>query len=629
MNMTIAEVLWATGGTSLHPRSLAPTAATQRIRHVALDSRQVQPGSLFVALPGERVDGHDFVEAAFAAGAAVALVAAERWVGGPSPGVVIAVADTVVALQQLACVHRSRQPATRLVITGSNGKTTLRHILATVLAERWATYEPESNLNSDVGLPLAMEVVEAGFSCIGVDVSESRVAQANEGKSYIIDISDEQLGKAVSNGLYRATTDYAEVAKADAISICVPTPLRKTRSYGHRRRHVMEVALPAKSPPPSFSPSPPPSVLGEAEQGEEMPGPPLEKGDVVRVRPGAALPPTDVLQRVAQVPSLGCRDGQIPVAPLGHRSLCCRGGEKRTAPLRKKILQRITKNLKMKKINLKNILKKTFKKKQPNKKKTNLKKVKYLKNSSKYKNIPKKNKSKKKDKKNLKQTKKKGIIKTNTLEKTVIKNDILRISKNNEQKPEIKKVKKQETEKREYKIKDYVVYPKHGVGQITEFKKINIGGIDVETYILKFEKDKANGMVPVNKQSHLRPLATINQVNKCISILKGKPKIKRSMWSRRAQEYEAKISSGKIYDLAEVVRDLNKGDDLMIDQSYSERQLFEKAYDRLLTEFQIVMGTNLDDTQKKLDKALKRNLEKQIPKVEQKSQPQQLAEISE
>ena len=90
------------------------------------------------------------------------------------------------------------------------------------------------------------------------------------------------------------------------------------------------------------------------------------------------------------------------------------------------------------------------------------------------------------------------------------------------------------------------------------------------------------------------------------------------MWSRRAQEYEAKISSGKIYDLAEVVRDLNKGDDIMIDQSYSERQLFEKAYDRLLTEFQIVMGSNLEDAQKKLDKALKRNLEKQIQKVEEK-----------
>ena len=150
-----------------------------------------------------------------------------------------------------------------------------------------------------------------------------------------------------------------------------------------------------------------------------------------------------------------------------------------------------------------------------------------------------------------------------------LKVDNLRISKTNEVKPEIKKVKKQETEKRGFKIKDYVVYPKHGVGQITEFKKINIGGIDVETYVIKFEKDKANGMVPVNKQSHLRPLATINQVNKCISILKSKPKIKRSMWSRRAQEYEAKISSGKIYELAEVVRDLNKGDDLMVDQSLS------------------------------------------------------------
>ena len=122
-------------------------------------------------------------------------------------------------------------------------------------------------------------------------------------------------------------------------------------------------------------------------------------------------------------------------------------------------------------------------------------------------------------------------------------------------------------------------------------------------------------MVPINKQSHLRPLATINQVNKCVAILKSKPKIKRSMWSRRAQEYEAKISSGKIYDLTEVVRDLNKGDDLMIDQSYSERQLFEKAYDRLLTEFQIVIGASLEDAQKKIDKALKRNLEAQKPQA--------------
>ena len=198
------------------------------------------------------------------------------------------------------------------------------------------------------------------------------------------------------------------------------------------------------------------------------------------------------------------------------------------------------------------------------------------------------------------------------------KQENLRVAKSTDQKPEIKKIKVQPSEKKEYKIKDYVVYPKHGVGQITEFKKINIGGIDVETYVLKFEKDKANGMVPVNKQSNLRPLATVNQVNKCISILKSKPKIKRSMWSRRAQEYEAKISSGKIYDLAEVVRDLNKGDDLMVDQSYSERQLFEKAYERILTEFQIILDLSLEDTQKKLDKALKRNLDTQSTKNIQK-----------
>ena len=274
----------------------------------------------------------------------------------------------------------------------------------------------------------------------------------------------------------------------------------------------------------------------------------------------------------------------------------------------------------MKKTSTTNILAKIFKK-TPEKKVKKKTKAKVVKKSTPpkakvvKKNIPvKKTKATKvtatKIKKNLKTVSKKAAP-----EKVEIKTDNLRISKSNEVKPEIKKVKKQETEKREYKVKDYVVYPKHGVGQITEFKKINIGGIDVETYVLKFEKDKANGMVPVNKQSHLRPLATINQVNKCISILKSKPKIKRSMWSRRAQEYEAKISSGKIYELAEVVRDLNKGDDLMVDQSYSERQLFEKAYERILSEFQIVIGVSLEDTQKKLDKALKRNLEGQAKAI--------------
>ena len=277
----------------------------------------------------------------------------------------------------------------------------------------------------------------------------------------------------------------------------------------------------------------------------------------------------------------------------------------------------------MKKINLKNILKKTFKSKKIKKKS----KVKTDKKKISNKKIKIVNKQKKKNLKVKKIVKKIKEIKTS--DKPSEKQENIKVSRGPDQKPEIKKIKVQPSEKKIYKVKDYVVYPKHGVGQITEFKKINIGGIDVETYVLKFEKDKANGMVPVNKQSNLRPLATINQLNKCISILKSKPKIKRSMWSRRAQEYEAKISSGKIYDLAEVVRDLNKGDDLMVDQSYSERQLFEKAYERILSEFQIILNSSLEDTQKKLDKALKRNLQSQNVQIVQKVQETTTEELAE
>ena len=259
----------------------------------------------------------------------------------------------------------------------------------------------------------------------------------------------------------------------------------------------------------------------------------------------------------------------------------------------------------MKKINLKNILKKTFKKKVVKKKPTKVKKVKKV--------LLKKTKNSLKVKK-LKNPKKKIIAKIKEPEKSVS----LRISKQNELKPEIKKIKKQETEKKVFKPKDYVVYPKHGVGQILSISAKTIGGIEVQCYDIKFEKDKAVGLLPINKQSFLRPLSTINQVNKCISILKSKPKIKRSMWSRRAQEYEQKITSGKIYELAEGVRDLNKGDDIMVDQSYSERQLFEKAYERMSSEFQIILNISSEETQKKLNKALKRNLESQTPKIETK-----------
>ena len=258
----------------------------------------------------------------------------------------------------------------------------------------------------------------------------------------------------------------------------------------------------------------------------------------------------------------------------------------------------------MKKINLKSILKKTFNKKVSKKAPKKVKKIKKVK--------PKKIK---------KIVKIKVQKKNKTKKKEAEKNVSLRISKQNELKPEIKKIKKQETEKKEFKPKDYVVYPKHGVGQILSINAKTIGGIDVQCYDIKFEKDKAVGLLPINKQSFLRPLATINQVNKCISILKSKPKIKRSMWSRRAQEYEQKITSGKIYELAEVVRDLNKGDDIMVDQSYSERQLFEKAYERIASEFQIILNTSSEETHKKLNKALKRNLESQAPKTEVKQIP--------
>ena len=175
-----------------------------------------------------------------------------------------------------------------------------------------------------------------------------------------------------------------------------------------------------------------------------------------------------------------------------------------------------------------------------------------------------------------------------------------------DEKPVIVKVKKQATEKKNYNLKDYVVYPSRGVGQILEIVKIPIAGIEVQSYKIILEKDKSFLMVPINQQKRLRPISSINQINKCVAILKTKPKVKRTMWSRRAQEYDQKINSGKIYELAEVVKDLNKNTDIIADQSYSERQLFEKAYERLKAEFEAVLKISPEDVQKKMDKALGR-----------------------
>ena len=175
-----------------------------------------------------------------------------------------------------------------------------------------------------------------------------------------------------------------------------------------------------------------------------------------------------------------------------------------------------------------------------------------------------------------------------------------------DQKVEIKKIKKQPTEKKIYNINDFVVYPKDGVGKIVSVEKALIGGIESQNYKIEILKDKLTLQLPINKQSLLRPICSTHQINKCISILKTKPKVKRTMWSRRAQEYEQKINSGKIYELAEVVKDLNKNTDIIADQSYSERQLFEKAYERLKSEFEAVLKITPEDVQKKMYKALGR-----------------------
>ena len=207
-----------------------------------------------------------------------------------------------------------------------------------------------------------------------------------------------------------------------------------------------------------------------------------------------------------------------------------------------------------------------------------------------------------------KQTKIKKIKKVKKKELKFQKNKpVTQKTNNSEDKIVIKKIKKQPTEKRVYNVNDFVVYPKHGVGKILSIEKAVIGDIDINFYKVFIEKDKLTLTIPINQQSNLRPISSTNQINKCVTILKSKPKIKRTMWSRRSQEYEQKINSGKIYELAEVVKDLNKNTSAIADQFYSERQLFEKAYDRLQSEFEAVLQVPPEDARKKMDKALGRN----------------------
>ena len=220
------------------------------------------------------------------------------------------------------------------------------------------------------------------------------------------------------------------------------------------------------------------------------------------------------------------------------------------------------------------------------------------------------NKKRKKIRK-ISKTKKKKIISKKLVQQNTYKPNVFR---SDEEKVKIKKILKQPVEKKSYNLKDYVVYPKHGVGKIISIEKAKIGNIDITFYKVFIEKEKLTLSIPLNQQSHLRPISSINQINKAINILKSKPKVKRTMWSRRAQGYDQKINSGKLYQLAEVVKDLNKKTDVIIEQSYSERQLFEKAYERLKSEFEIILG---EKAKIKIDKALRRI---EIPPQEQLQQ---------
>ena len=161
------------------------------------------------------------------------------------------------------------------------------------------------------------------------------------------------------------------------------------------------------------------------------------------------------------------------------------------------------------------------------------------------------------------------------------------------------------TKKPEFRPNDYVVYPAHGVGKILSIEEQEIAGLRMELFVISFEKDKMTLRVPTNKATAygMRSLATPELVDKALATLKGKARVKRAMWSRRAQEYEQKINSGDLLSIAEVVRDLHRTDDQR-EQSYSERQLYEAALERLTREVAAVSGVNETGAQKQVEEVL-------------------------
>ena len=159
--------------------------------------------------------------------------------------------------------------------------------------------------------------------------------------------------------------------------------------------------------------------------------------------------------------------------------------------------------------------------------------------------------------------------------------------------------------KMEFRPNDFVVYPAHGVGQIISIEEQDIAGMTLELFVISFEKDKMTLRVPTNKAADvgMRTLSSPDVVAKAMTTLKGKARVKKAMWSRRAQEYEQKINSGDLIAIAEVVRDLHRADDQR-EQSYSERQLYEAALERLTREIAAVSGSDELAAQKQVDDVL-------------------------
>ena len=161
--------------------------------------------------------------------------------------------------------------------------------------------------------------------------------------------------------------------------------------------------------------------------------------------------------------------------------------------------------------------------------------------------------------------------------------------------------------KKAFDPKDYIVYPTHGVGYIKSIEKQEIAGSQVELFVINFEKDKMTLRVPVGKAEHvgMRKLSTPKMMDTALVTLKGRARVKRTMWSRRAQEYEAKINSGDPVSIAEVVRDLHRSAN-QPDQSYSERQIYEAALQRLARELAAVEKIDEDAATERLEKMLLR-----------------------